>query len=119
MAPIFDFVNFILSKYFEEILNHHYIKQLELPLWFFLLVGVFVVLVFLWIFLIVHGLKYVIYRYLISGSRNSSNKRKAASEESFGDRADTLHTNGTCESYYVRAHTHAGKPTHRIGTVEH
>lgn len=72
MYPIFNFFDYILSKYFDESLNYNHIKKLKLPLWFFALVGVFVILVGLWIILFTHGVKHIIYGCDVCGPRNSS-----------------------------------------------
>lgn len=73
MAPIFELFDYILSKYFENSINYDYIKKLKLPLWFFALVGVLVLLISLWIILIAHGVKHIIYRCFVCRPRKSTN----------------------------------------------
>lgn len=77
MSPILNLIDFIFSHYFDEFLNYNYIKKLELPLWFFLLVGVLLFLAALWIILVAHGVKHIIYRCVVCRSRQSTEKNRS------------------------------------------
>lgn len=72
MIPIVEFFDYIFSTHFNEFLHYDQIKQHDLPLWLFALVGVLVLAILLWIFLITQGLKHLINRLLFQDSTCSS-----------------------------------------------
>lgn len=72
MGPIFELIDDILTKYFEDSLNYDYIKKLKLPVWFFAMVGVLVLLISIWIILVAHGAKHIIYRCVVCRPRKSA-----------------------------------------------
>lgn len=97
MYPIFNFFDYILSKYFDESLNYNHIKKLKLPIWFFALVGVFVILAGLWIILFTHGVKHIIYGCDVCG-RNSSKRTENSFAKTTSTHSHLPDTNVSSES---------------------
>lgn len=113
MEAIFNSLDFIFSKYFKEFMNFGHIAKLKLPFWMFVLVGILVILILLWIFLIVHGIKYFIYQHFVSRSRNSVDKRKNTPEKSFDISYKTTRNDEASANTQIWTHIITRKPTEK------
>lgn len=112
MALFENLFDFILSD-FNKFAEYKHIKEFKIPLWWFALVGIFVILVLLWIFLVVYGLKFGIYRFLISGSHNSPKSRNNLFKSTSANRnTSTIYSEGNDERSHIWIH--ARKPTHEM-----
>lgn len=117
MAPIFRLFHMIFAHYFNDFLDYDYIQQLQLPLWFYTLVGVFVLAIILWIILVVRILKNVVLRYI-----NSTNCLK----DDVNTAAIRSHTPGTSiqnddefSGATIWTHIQARPSIHTNNTIEH
>lgn len=110
MFVIFNFSD--LTNYFDDI---------ELPLWIHIFVGVLICSSIFWMFLIVYGFKYFVYRGLINGICSSKNNaRIQALKKSLGITKNTLsiETDGADETSHTYTHISMRKPCEHIEKFE-
>lgn len=112
MAPFIDALDFVLTEYFDKHFKYTQIKQLKLPMWYLLLVAIFVILVLYWFVLIVNGIKHLVDRYAIGGARTQNTGH---SDESIPQRIINRST-ADCGDFYetssIWVHINAREPTH-------
>lgn len=111
MAPIFRLFDLIFSSYFNKFLDYDYIQKLQLPLWIYSLVGVFVLAIVLWTILVVRGLKDCILQLI----KKSKCLKDAMSGATICDTSD--HSGVHIKPIWV--HIKPRRPTHHNQNMEH
>lgn len=114
MAPIVDYFDSIFSRYFNEFLQYDYIKSLHLPLWLYIVSGIFVFVIILWTLLVVHGLKHFIRRLLINSQ--SSKVKSGTAEYDTTTNTSNVHTAGADGSKLIWAHISPRKSIQQISS---
>lgn len=102
MAPILNLFDYIFSNYFNEFLKYDHIQELQLPLWLYALVGIFVLAIISWTVLVVRGLNNLVHRAL-----SNSNGFKGKNGES------AVHCAGGSGDRLIWAHIKPRPPTRR------